>query len=411
MENQKKQRANPIFLCALGIYLSWQMYGVFGAIPGLRGLFNILMSIMVIALAAIYTPQFIDKALVDHEGKIYLLLFILLLLFDFIAGGDFSVLMMFLPVLVYFSSWIYLKDKKPSKGLIIWILLNFIFKIIVTFFFLPGESLIIKKYDHLGYASSDGITRSVMGYSAVYLIVPTIILLLSYYKKQTERRYKGFLILTIGLMLTIVLVSQVSMMLFATTILLTCYFVLKGENITKKTKTRMYVIVGILVLIYILRIEILETLLTWDFLGTTVLSRLQGLLDVLQGGMDYVSSNYTDMLEGDSVVNRFYSYRESFTALFHNFFLGYLTPNAHIVGGHSEIIDMWAKYGVLVAGAWIIIVQKTFKRNMRNHKTGKVAITLVYLYILLISILNNFSVNNVGIISYIFIPQLFGTEG
>ena len=172
----------------------------------------------------------------------------------------------------------------------------------------------------------------------------------------------------------------------------------------------MYIVVGILITIYILRIEILQALLNWDFLGATVSNRIQGLLDVLQNGSDYVSSNYTDMLEGDSVVNRFYSYEESFKALFHNFFLGYLTPNAYLVGGHSEIIDMWAKYGVLIAGSWIFIAVKIFRRNIKNCEKGKVAVSLVCVYVLLISILNNFSVASVGMLSYIFIPQLFGTE-
>lgn len=405
--NKKDKKPDSIFLICLGIYISWQMAGIIGAIPGLRGAFQVAMAAITTFLAVFLTPNFLKKAFVENKGLLLIICVLLIVGIDFFKETSLDSLMMFLPVIVYFCSGIYLSDKDKSKCFIIWLLLNWIFKIAVTFSYLPSEELIVKRYDHLGYAEMDGIVRCIIGYSSIYLMTPFIILLLPYCKLvKGKKSTKAFIFISISLMIALVYLSQVSMMIFSLSLLLLAYYLLGKEKDGKIVNKKTYIILLIgIICVFIFRIELLTWVSSWGFLGDTVHNRVQGLLTVLQNDMDYIYSHYSGMLEGDSVINRFYAYAESVKAFFHNFFLGKLTPKALTSGGHSQIIDMGANYGIIVVVLWIAFNLYAYKQN-KSKTVAMKSIILVYIYMIAISILNNFSVASVSLISFILIPQM-----
>ena len=403
---QSTKEPSRLFLIVFGAFLSWQIYGIFGAIPGLRGIFMIITASVSVFLAIIYTPNFFNKAFFEQKGWLILLTISLVFLVDYIADEDFSYMQFFIPLCVYFCAYVYLREKKVSKGFTLWIMLNIIFKIVITFLFYKDDPLIVKHYDHIGYASVDGIKRSIVGYSSIYLITPCVLLFLAYFFCK-KTKYRKSALITAILSVVIIYMSQVSAMIFSMTLLFVLLFIAKGTNVKNK-KSLIIMILIFTLLLWLFAVPILNYVSKIEFLGPAFQNRVEGLIGVINGGMGYVDSTYTDMLEGDSVVNRFYSYEKSFEAFSHNFFLGKLTTDALAGEGHSQIIDMMSTYGIFSVLPWILFVLNTYKINVNKYKNSVVEVSLIYGYILLISILNNFGVSAVAMISLIMIPQFLG---
>ena len=128
--------------------------------------------------------------------------------------------------------------------------------------------------------------------------------------------------------------------------------------------------------------------------------------DSISSVLSYYGQQFNGRMSFSSVQGRLICYVQSIKAFFHNFFIGFLTPNALPIGEHSSWLDYVAKYGVLIFALYKSIVQylvTVYKKSDNCDKKAIVCFSIVYIVMGLINAVN---IRYFFLYVYLLIPYL-----
>ncbi len=387
------------------VMISWIQCGVIGSIPYLRGWFIYPLCTLFVVVLLFYQKDFL-KDLGKKKAGFLILSWLMVSLYDVLGICDDYSIMLFIFPFTFLCIGTYLERYDGEKVLIVLFCVDTIYKIFLTLLEFRNNPLIVKWYDHNGYSESDGFTRSIIGYQFIYLLV--VVLLIAFYvvyrRDVVDRKTRIYTIGFFFLISIFISCSQVSMVMMLSILMILVMVTTKHND---KTPRKVLVLLAVFFLLYYFSTPILNTMVSWTGLGPAVTSRLQELLRYLKTDSDFWYSQYTDMTTGSTVINRFVSYDMSIRALVHNFFLGYLTPNAYQVGGHSIWIDYISRCGIVAALSLYFFLVKQYRDVKQKYLPYRGLTDCVFIYCVIVGILNNISLTSVFFIWYIMMPTVY----
>ena len=198
----------------------------------------------------------------------------------------------------------------------------------------------------------------------------------------------------------------------AISILLMCIAIMFFiQYIWQKKSNKIYRIVFILIILLIILFNLINIISLFGYIegNDWMQEKVDDLTALLKGNKitSYGSLSQRISLYGISI--------ETFTSSFSNLILGggekaYPVANNYYanlygVGGHSELFDMLAEYGILgfiLVITWLIHIYK--KQIYNSDKRIKNQIRTVWLFILLYGVVNNFIYGNLFCMAFLYLP-------
>ncbi len=175
--------------------------------------------------------------------------------------------------------------------------------------------------------------RGIVSYAVIYglaLLIPVVL----YRVKKAERRSGWLIFLTV--MLVVMFHAQFALSIILGIMGASLFYLMGGITKHKEVYFRTFlVILGIMLLIRLDRI--LLFLMQLDAIPYELAARIREIYNFL-----YTTNS---MLDTD-MFSRFSLYSKSFRAIFSNVLLGRVLVGGGEIGGHSEILDTLANYGI-----------------------------------------------------------------
>lgn len=220
-------------------------------------------------------------------------------------------------------------------------------------------------------------------------------------------KHKIFAVIFVVGSLWLLYEAQLTLVLL-TTFVLMIYILLINPRYLKIS-----VITGIILLVFLLVFSenILDFIIDNGVFGKSTTNRLEEVRLIFFNDRSF-SQNIKYFTENQyfyrssSTIGRLVAYTKSFSALFHNFFLGVWTPGALKNGGHSIWLDLISQYGIGVILAYRAFIK--YARSLLNTTDiyNKKAVLCFIIAFVFLGVFNNFSLSHFCIMLYIILPYM-----
>ncbi len=245
--------------------------------------------------------------------------------------------------------------------------------------------------------------RGVIAFGVVYgmvLFIPILMWLVFSANEQKKLRKRSRLIwaAVLTIMLYAIILAQFTIAIFLALLGIVLWW---SYTFIRKKKSLHRIIYIVIILIFLIGIflsleQIFLSILEWNILPFEVVKRIKELIEFFHIGR---------LSEGSDALLRYSLYEESFGAIFDNYLLGYCLLGRGVVGGHSEILDMIANYGIsyfVLFMTSVLRIVKKISNSMFNETRGIFLISTILL--LLQSIINTSFMSSIMGIYIVIIP-------
>lgn len=390
-----------LFYISAALCISWDLDGIATAVTWFDGKIRMAIGIIPVLYYCLYCKK--KDSLFTRIIFAFLTSFALFAVFGYLTGFESHIYKGISYIFIIDSLMIakvVIDEKLDTRPLLFMIVADFFFKSAVTLSRYDSNPTLMKEAG-VGYLATRGINHVIIQYQYVYIIPPLLLLALCRFFNSKELKIRIFWGGFVAVCLVILFKSQMTMMYLLLPIALILYHAYKKRG---RITAALVAACAALLVIWFNLTAIITRLLRLDFLGNTVKNRLNGVLKIVNGGDEYVSSHYKgSMTMGDSAVNRVVAYERSFRAFFSNFFLGYFTPGRLAAGAHSSWIDVVCFYGIFVAIPVYVMFIASYKWMRRQLPENHVEIDTIFIYLIISGLLSNISFLHVYMVLFVFI--------
>ena len=387
-------------------FISFYQGGIWLLIPPLNG--TIAFGISLLLVFFILTSQK-NRNYLCYDMKVYgiaafMLLSLAYMLFSHESFTKSGFLISFY-CFVMMCIGAYIHDKERERKIILlYILAEVILKELVDIYELFRNPMIIRDsgFDVLS-VNGTGIEKLV-NIPSIYTFAVIYFIVLCNFKRS---KHKVLSIAYMALTLYVLYLAQMSLPLLLTIIITIYILTVKTVEIKK--------IILLSVVFCLFFMVLLPTVLNWilknSFFPIEVTKRLQDIYDIFFKDASFaeIINEYSTGLEKDysSTQGRIVYYIQSFRAMWHNFFLGELTPNKYTTGGHSTWIDYIAKFGCAIFVYYYSLIQHTSIQFRKSEYEGKKVLIAVGIFYLISGILNSFQIVLFTMHMFILVPYFY----
>ncbi len=303
-------------------------------------------------------------------------------------------------VLVFASIFLYYSrnwSKYKSKVFIAFWLIDILIACVYSIYRLRSEPNLARLLA-TGYSSPS--TAGVVSFGITYglaLFFPFFVWCL--FDKNCKWKYRILIILAlIVFALTILFAAfTIAILLTLLSVALVIYFKIRYK-FAKKFKLISIIVLCVLLIGGIVFLDnILLALSTASWVPDAVGVRFKELLDLIKG----------DISKSSDVYLRYEVYATSVKAIFDNYLFGYQLFGNSVPGGHSEILDMFANYGVICFIFCTLFFVKFYTYVKQYLSKDALAIYKISIIILVLQSLINTSMWSPTMVIFMFIEPLF----
>lgn len=387
-------------------FISFYQGGIWLLIPPLNGTIAFGISLLLVFL--ILTSQK-NRNFLCYDMKIYgIATFMLLsLTYMFFSHESFTksgfLISFYCFVMMCIGAYMHYKEKE-RKIILLYILAEVIFKEICDIYELAKNPMIIRDsgFDVLS-VNGTGIEKLVNIPSLYTFAVIYFIVLCNFKRSKHKILSAAYMALT----LYVLYLAQMSLPLLLTIIITLYILIVKTVDIKK--------ILLFSVIFCLFFMVLLPTGLNWilknSFFPIEVTKRLQDVYDIFFRDASFaeIINEYSTGLEKGytSTQGRLTYYIQSIRAMGHNFFLGELTPNKYIKGGHSTWIDYIAEFGFTIFVYYYSLIIHSANQFKENDYEGKKVLIAVSIFYLISGLLNSFQIVIFTMHMFIIVPYFY----
>lgn len=392
MDNNKNGLLNKIHLFLTLFILGWLNVNpfIYDKIP-------MIIKLMVVVLwfaLACFKKNFLKNVLLTGIPLGCMIFFMILGNNNELINAYFT---NFLYMFIIFSIFLYYRDdenKKDRKIILYFLLIDILYIGINTFIQLltnPLLSRILAMSTETKEMLLEGEIYNNIGTYGFFYALGIIVLIYIYksFFENTNTKIK-YIIISI---LSLVLLIQGS---FAISILLTFIctsfiLIFCNKNISKKI-LKISVTILLIIMIYINSNNILSNIAMIEWLPLQVKEKITEI---------NISLNNSENMNGTDMEARATVYKKSIDTFKENFLIGSFGNNENI-GGHSTFFDFFALYGVFA----IFLYYYFFicYKQINKFVNIKYIVGIIFIYYLLLSILNPSIYSNIFVALYIIVP-------
>lgn len=300
----------------------------------------------------------------------------------------------------------YYEDRGDLRNILLgFLLLEILLSVGVNALYMALDPQMIHRVnDDTMIAAGNGLLNMVNLYALYEAAVIYYIVLANFARCKNKIIFGGILVA----IFYIILNAQMTILLLTTVFVTIIVGLVKPEQYRKT----FLLIGGLVILVAVFSGDMLIWSINNQIFGARTTVRLQDIYNLFYQGnsissiLSYYGQQFNGRMNFSSVQGRLICYVQSLKAFCHNFFFGYLTPNALPIGEHSSWLDYIAEYGILIAVLYKSIVSYlvcVYKESDSYNKKAVVCFGIVYIVMGLINAVN---IRYFFLYVYLLIPYL-----
>ncbi len=417
MDDEILYNPNETFDCAMNLiilvlsclFISYINSGIWLLIPFTSGMIGFGIALLLFFLLCIeqgVLTHFFD--VLHGYGTVLIAtisFFVMLYMGVEFKSSDF--LKFFYCIVIMMMASHFSQSKELRKPLLVYIAFEVTVKMFVNIFYLISDPEFVR-FSGGGYnnitVTGEGFQK-LGGIYILYILMTILFVLLS---NMSITRHKVVSIIYVSIVIALMLMSQMTLVLFATLILTVYIFFINPKHYAASI---IIGIVGFIVIIFALK-SIIPFLLDKQWFGNEINRRLRDVYNIFYSGQSFSKiindySVYKESFSLSSVKGRLYAYITSVKSLKSNFLLGYFSPDMSLHGGHSVLIDYICENGILTLVWYYSLVMYVRKLLKTTVVTNKKAIWCFSIAFVFLSIFNRFSVVDFYMQLFIILPYFY----